>query len=137
MTSRTRVLRLALAAAVVFAAARGALHLATFALPISTDDAVPVIQARLLLRGEIVTTLINQPYNGTLDTYLMAPLVAALPDHAAFRLYQLLAAAALVVLAALLAARACGPSAAWAAALAAAFGTPYMGMMAAIGPVPN
>src|SRR5687767_14091737 len=77
--TRSPVLRIALAAVLAFVAARGALHLATYSLPLSNDDAVPVIQARLLLQGELVTTLINQPYNGTLDTWLLAPLVALLP----------------------------------------------------------
>jgi hypothetical protein len=131
--TRSPVLRIALAAVLTFVAARGALHLATYSLPLSNDDAVPVIQARLLLQGELVTTLINQPYNGTLDTWLLAPLVALLPAHTAFRIYELLAAAALVALAAWLAHRTAGLAAAWAAALATAFGTPYMGMMTAIG----
>jgi hypothetical protein len=129
--------RLALGCLLVFAAARGALHLATFHLPLSTDDAVPMIQVRMLWHGQPVTTLINQPYNGTLDTYLLAPLTLVFTSHAAFRVYQLLAAAALISVIAVLARRAAGPAAGWAAALAAALGTPYMAMNTAIGPVPN
>ena len=47
--------------------ARGPLHRATFALPVSNDDAIPLLMARHLLRGELATTLWNQPYNGALD----------------------------------------------------------------------
>ena len=58
---------------------------------------------RHVLKGELATTLWNQPYNGALDAYLLAPLLAVLPHHEAYRLYQLLCAALLVVLAGLLA----------------------------------
>lgn len=137
MASWKQNAQLAGACLLVFAAARGALHVATFHLPLSTDDAVPMIQARMLRDGQPVTTLINQPYNGTLDTYLIAPLTFLFSSHAAFRVYQLLAAAALVLCIAVLARRAAGERAAWVAALAAALGTPYMAMNTAIGPVPN
>jgi hypothetical protein len=129
--------RLALACAFVFAAAHAPLHWATFSLPLSTDDAVPLIQVHMLRHGQPVTTLINQPYNGTLDTYLMAPLTLLFSAHAAFRLYQLLAAGALIACVAALARRAAGREAAWTAALLAAVGSPYMAMNTAIGPVPN
>src|SRR5262245_46048706 len=129
--------RRALVLALTFVAARGALHLATFALPLSNDDAIPMIQAGLLLRGEATTTLINQPYNGTLDSWLMAPLLWMGGSHLVFRLYALVCAAALVLVCAGLAGKAGGPAASWAAGLMAAFGTPYMGLMAAVGPVPN
>lgn len=135
--ARATTARLALACLLLFAAARGALHVATFHLPLSTDDAVPMIQVRMLWHGQPVTTLINQPYNGTLDTYLIAPLTLLFASHAAFRVYQLLAAMALIGVVAVLARRAGGAAAAWAAALAAALGTPYMAMNTAIGPVPN
>src|SRR5205823_1021640 len=65
MSGRREALRLLLVSAVFFAGARMAIHVATFALPLSNDDAIPMIQAALLLRGEATTTLINQPYNGT------------------------------------------------------------------------
>ncbi len=134
---RWSTLRVVLAAIAVFALARGGLHLATFHLPLSTDDAVPMVQARLLWRGEAFTTLINQPYNGTLDTWLLLPLTLFVRDHEAFRLYQFLGAVALALLAARLAHRAAGREAAVATALAVALGTPYMGLMTTTGPVPN
>jgi hypothetical protein len=130
-------LRLALACVVVFVATHAGLLRATFGLPLSTDDAVPMIQVHMLRHGQPVTTLINQPYNGALDTYLIAPLTFFFSAHNAFRLYQLLAAAALVAGIAALARRAASREAAWAAALLASVGSPYMAMNTAIGPVPN
>ena len=68
--------RLALPVACLLALAglvRGPLHRATFGLPVSNDDAIPLLMARHLLRGELATTLWNQPYNGALDAYLLAP----------------------------------------------------------------
>jgi hypothetical protein len=119
------------------AATRGPLHVATFGLPVSNDDAILLLMARHLLKGEVATVLWNQPYNGALDAYLLAPLVAALPHHAAYRLYQLACAVLLVLLAGLLA-RAVGTKAAgWIAALLAACGAPYMALMTATGPPPN
>ncbi len=117
--------------------ARGALHWATFQLPVSNDDAILLLMGQAVLRGELATTLWNQPYNGALDAYLLAPLVAFLPHHAAYRLYQLLAAALLVLLVARLARRLGGPTAGWAGAFLAAWGTPYMALMTATGPPPN
>ncbi|HXY38571.1 MAG TPA: hypothetical protein VEQ10_02825, partial [Vicinamibacteria bacterium] len=137
---RARGLRLvlpALALLAVYAAARGALHAVTFALPVSNDDAILLLMGRHLLKRELATILWNQPYNGALDAYLLAPFLATLPHHEAYRLYQLVCALLLVLLAGLLARRASGPAAGWAAALLAAFGTPYMGLMAATGPPPN
>ncbi len=121
----------------LFALARGPLHRATFALPVSNDDAIPLLIARHLLAGEAATILWNQPYNGTLDAFLLAPLLAALPHHAAFRLYELLCALAMVGLCHALARRAGGEAAGWAAAALAAIGTPYAALMAATGPTPN
>jgi hypothetical protein len=123
-----------LAAAVL---ARGALHWTTFQLPVSNDDAILLLMGQAVLRGELATTLWNQPYNGALDAYLLAPLLALLPHHAAYRLYQLLCAALLVLLVALLARRLGGPLAGWAGALVAAWGTPYVALMTATGPPPN
>ena len=117
--------------------ARGALHFATVQLPVSNDDAILLLMGQALLRGELATTLWNQPYNGALDAYLLAPLLAALPHHAAYRLYQALCAALLVWLVFRLAQRLGGEHAGWAAALAAAFGAPYMALMTATGPPPN
>ena len=122
------------AAAVVF---RGPLHAATFALPVSNDDAILLLMGRRVLAGELSTTLWNQPYNGALDAYLLAPLLAVLPHHAAYRLYQAACAALLVLLTGLLGRRLGGPAAGFAAALLAACGTPYMALMAATGPPPN
>ena len=92
---------------------------------------------RHVLKGELATTLWNQPYNGALDAYLLAPLLALLPHHAAYRLYQLACAALLVLLAGRLAHRVGGRAAGWAAAFLAACGTPYMALMTATGPPPN
>ena len=128
-----RVLFLVAAALV----ARGVLHWVTFSHPVSNDDAILLLMGRALLHGELATTLWNQPYNGALDTYLLAPLLAVLPHHAAYRLYQVVGAVLLVWLAALLARRLAGPEAAFAGALVAAWGTPYMALMTATGPPPN
>lgn len=117
--------------------ARGALHWATFSLPVSNDDAILLLMGRAVLHGELATTLWNQPYNGALDAYLLAPLLAVLPHHAAYRLYQVVCAVLLVWLVALLARRLAGPQAAFAGALVAAWGTPYMALMTATGPPPN
>ena len=121
----------------MFALARGPLHRATFALPVSNDDAILLLMGRHVLKGELATTLWNQPYNGALDAYLLAPLLALLPHHDAYRLYQLLCAALLVVLVGLLARRLGGPAAGVAGALLEAWGTPYMALMTATGPPPN
>jgi hypothetical protein len=117
--------------------ARGALHWATFSLPVSNDDAILLLMGRAALHGELATTLWNQPYNGALDAYLLSPLLAVLPHHAAYRLYQVVCAVLLVWLVALLARRLAGPQAAFAGALVAAWGTPYMALMTATGPPPN
>ena len=119
------------------ALARGALHWTTFALPVSNDDAILLLMGQAVLRGELATTLWNQPYNGALDAYLLAPLLAPLPHHAAYRFYQLLLAALLVLLVSRLARRLGGPAAGWAGAFLAAWGTPYMALMTATGPPPN
>src|SRR5512136_2054782 len=116
---------------------RAPLHWVTRSLPVSNDDAIPLLMARQILHGEISTTLWNQPYNGALDAYLLAPLLAVLSHRLAFRVYEILGAALLVVLVALLARRLGGPAAGWAGALLAAWGTPYMALMAATGPPPN
>jgi hypothetical protein len=123
-----------LAAAVL---ARGALHWTTFQLPVSNDDAILLLMGQAVLRGELATTLWNQPYNGALDAYLLAPLIALLPHHAAYRLYQLVCAALLVLLVSRLGRRLGGPAAGWAGAILAAWGTPYMALMTATGPPPN
>jgi hypothetical protein len=132
---RSAAVLLAIAAAAI--AARGPLHRATFALPVSNDDAILLLMGRHVLRGEIATTLWNQPYNGALDAYLLAPLLAVLPHHSAYRLYQLACAVLLALLAFVLGRALGGRGAGVAAALLAACGTPYMALMAAIGPPPN
>ncbi len=121
----------------VFALVRGPLHAVTFSLPVSNDDAILLLMARHILRGELATILWNQPYNGALDAYLLAPGLALGPHHLVFRFYELLCAALLVLLAGLLARRVAGVAAGWAAAALAAWGTPYMGLMTATGPPPN
>jgi hypothetical protein len=126
-----------LAVAAAAAVARGPLARATFALPVSNDDAILLLMGRHLLKGEFATILWNQPYNGALDAYLLAPLLAVLPHHLAYRLYGMVGAALLVLLVGLLARRLGGPAAGWAGALLAAWGTPYMALMAATGPPPN
>jgi hypothetical protein len=123
--------------ALLFLAARLPLHLATWALPVSNDDAIPLLMARHVLRGELSTILWNQPYNGTLDTYLLAPGLAVAEHHTVFRLYEAVCGLLLVVAAAAAADRMHGRMAAWAAAALAAVGTPYMALMAATGPTPN
>jgi hypothetical protein len=127
----------ALALVLVYAVARGPLHRTTFDLPVSNDDAILLLMGRHVLRGELATILWNQPYNGALDAYLLAPGLALLPHHLAFRLYELLCAFLLVVLAGLLARRVGGDRAGAAAAFLAAWGTPYMALMTATGPPPN
>ncbi|HVQ27292.1 MAG TPA: hypothetical protein VMV01_19030, partial [Planctomycetota bacterium] len=134
MSPGVRRVLIVVAAALV---ARGALHWATFSLPVSNDDAILLLMARAVLHGELATTLWNQPYNGALDAYLLAPLLAVLPHNAAYRLYQVVCAVLLVWLVALLARRLAGPQAAFAGALVAAWGTPYMALMTATGPPPN
>jgi hypothetical protein len=134
VSSGVRRVLIVVAAALV---ARGALHWATFSLPVSNDDAILLLMGRAVRHGELATTLWNQPYNGALDAYLLAPLLAVLPHHAAYRLYQVVCAVLLVWLVALLARRLAGPQAAFAGALVAAWGTPYMALMTATGPPPN
>jgi hypothetical protein len=127
------VLALVLVAAVV----RGPLHAVTFALPVSNDDAILLLMARHILDGELATTLWNQPYNGALDAYLLAPIVALFGHHGGFRLYEAACAVLLALCSGLLAGRVAGPPAGWSAALLAACGTPYMAVMTATGPPPN
>jgi hypothetical protein len=136
MTARGRLLAGA-GVALLFLAARGPLHLAAWARPVSNDDAIPLLMARQLLRGELATTLWNQPYNGALDAYLLAPALAVADAHTAFRLYELLCGLALVALMGVLAGRVAGERAGWLAAGLAGVGTPYMALMTASGPPPN
>ncbi len=103
----------------------------------SNDDAILLLMGRHVLKGELATTLWNQPYNGALDAYLLAPLLAVLPHHGAYRLYQLLCAALLALLSFGLGRALGGRAAGVAAALLAACGTPYMALMTATGPPPN
>ena len=129
----------AIAAAIVLllAAARLPLHLVTWALPVSNDDAIPLLMAEHVLRGEFSTILWSQPYNGTLDTYLLAPPLLVASPHTVFRVYEILCGVLLVVAAGAIAARTFGAAAGAAAAALAAVGTPYMALMAATGPTPN
>jgi hypothetical protein len=123
--------------ALLAAAARAPLLAATHALPVSNDDAIPLLMARHFLRGELATILWNQPYNGALDAYLMAPLLLVASSHAAFRLYEAICGLLLVAAAGLVARQVEGDAAGFGAALLAAIGTPYMALMAATGPPPN
>ena len=118
-------------------AARLPLHRATHGLPVSNDDAVPLMMAGRVLHGELATILWNQPYNGALDAYLLAPGLSVASPHAVFRAYEGLCGIALVAMVALLACAAAGERAGWIAAVLAATGTPYMALMAALGPTPN
>jgi hypothetical protein len=93
--------------------------------------------ARHILQGELSTILWNQPYNGTLDTYLLAPGLLLASPHAVFRVYEIVCAVLLVALVGRLARRVAGETAGWAGAALAAMGTPYMVLMAATGPTPN
>ncbi len=132
-----RGLAVVLLSALAFLVARFSLHRATFALPVSNDDAVLLLMARHILGGELATILWNQPYNGALDAYLLAPLLVPFSHHLAFRMYELVCAILLVVLVWGLARRVGGPAAGIAGALLAAWGTPYMALMTATGPPPN
>jgi hypothetical protein len=126
-----------LALAAIALAVRGPLHAVTFPLPVSNDDAILLLMARHVLKGEFATTLWNQPYNGALDAYLLAPIIALFGHHGGFRLYEASCAVLLALCAGLLARRVAGPTAGWCAALLAAWGTPYMALMTATGPPPN
>jgi hypothetical protein len=110
---------------------------ATHHLPVSNDDAIPLLMARHVLRGELATILWNQPYNGALDAYLLAPGLVVASPHAVFRAYEALCALFLVGAVGLFARELGGSGAGFAAAALAALGTPYMGLMAATGPPPN
>jgi hypothetical protein len=123
--------------AAALAAVRGPLHAATYALPVSNDDAIPLLMARHILRGELATVLWNQPYNGVLDSYLLAPALVVASAHAVFRAYEAVCGLLLVAAAALLARAAFGGRAAVMAAIVAGVGSPYMALMAATGPTPN
>jgi hypothetical protein len=128
---------LALVAIALALATRLPLLVATHDLPVSNDDAIPLLMARGILRGELSTTLWNQPYNGALDAYLLAPALLVGSPHVAFRAYEALCALLFVAAAAAVARALGGSLAAVGAALLAAVGTPYMALMAATGPPPN
>ena len=98
----------AVSVVLMLALARIPLHRATAALPVSNDDAIPLMMADRALHGELSTILWNQPYNGTLDVYLLAPALVPLSPHAAFRAYEALCGLALIALAGLLARAAAG-----------------------------
>jgi hypothetical protein len=134
--SRGRALALA-AVAMLAVVSRGPLHRLTYAQPVSNDDAIPLLMARHVLAGELSTILWNQPYNGTLDTYLLAPALAVAPAHGAFRAYEIACAVLLIALVGRLAFRLAGTRAGFLAAGLAAVGTPYLALMAATGPTPN
>ena len=136
MTSRGRVI-FGSSVAALLVLVRGPLHLVTHALPVSNDDAIPLLIARHILKGELATILWNQPYNGTLDAYLLAPGLLVASSHAVFRAYEAACGLLLVGLVGWLAGRLGGEAAGWSAALLAAVGTPYMALMAATGPTPN
>ena len=134
--TRSRAL-LVLGVALAALLARGPLHLATYGQPVSNDDAIPLLMARHVLQGELTTILWNQPYNGTLDTYLLAPGLLLGPAHGVFRAYEGLCAVLLILVAGRLAWRVGGEAAGWSSALLAAVGGPYLALMAATGPTPN
>lgn len=119
----------------LFLLARLPLHLTTFPLPLTNDDAIPLLMARYMARGELATTPWNEPYNGTLDAVLLAPATLTGSSHHLFRVYQALCGALLVAGVAWLARRAGGDP--LAPALLAAVAPPYVALMAALGPVPN
>jgi hypothetical protein len=123
--------------ALAFLLVRGPLHKVTFSLPVSNDDAILLLMARHILKGELATILWNQPYNGALDAYLLAPFLGLFGHHLGFRLYELVCAALLVLLVFRLARHLGGTRAGLAGAFVAACGTPYMGLMTATGPPPN
>ena len=136
MTTRRRVIS-GLGVAVLLLLVRGPLHLVTHALPVSNDDAIPLLIARHISRGELATILWNQPYNGTLDAYLLAPGLLLGSAHTVFRAYEAACGVLLVAVVGWLARGVAGEAAGWSAAFLAAVGTPYMALMAATGPTPN
>ena len=93
--------------------------------------------ARHVLKGELATTLWNQPYNGALDAYLLAPGLALAPHHFVYPDVRapVRPAARSAVRPAGAAAR--GPARGVGGGALAAVGTPYMGLMTATGPPPN
>ncbi len=103
-------------------AARLPLHHATFGLPVSNDDAIPLMMAERVLHGELSTILWNQPYNGTLDVYLLAPGLLVASPHTVFRAYEAACGLALVAIVGLLAGAVAGERAGWIAAVLAAAG---------------
>jgi hypothetical protein len=125
------------ALALALVAVRGPLHAVTFGLPVSNDDAIPLLMARHILRGELATVLWNQPYNGVLDAYLLAPGLIAASPHTVFRAYEAVCGLLLVAAVGMLAGAVAGRGAAILGALLAAVGSPYMALMAATGPTPN
>ncbi|HEV8254747.1 MAG TPA: hypothetical protein VGQ78_08330 [Vicinamibacteria bacterium] len=137
MTAVPRRLALGIATVALFAAARGPLLRATLALPLTNDDALALLMARHLLGGELATTFWNAPYNGALDSYLLAPGLLVLAPHALFRLYQLACAALVVALSGLLARELAGETAGWIAAALAAVGSPYMALAGATASTPT
>src|SRR2546426_9388647 len=136
MTSRRRVI-FGLSVAGLLLLVRGPLHLVTHALPVSNDDAIPLLIARHILKGELATILWNQPYNGTLDAYLLAPGLLVASAHAVFRAYEAACGLLLVAVVGLLARRVAGEAAGWSAAFLAAVGTPYMALLAGTRPTPQ
>ena len=125
-----------LALVAAFAAARGPLHRATLALPVSNDDAILLLMGRHVLEGELATTLWNQPYNGPSTPTCWHPSSPCCPHQAAYRLYQLLGAALSSC------SSSCWP-AGWAARSRGGWGrfsrrgTPYMALMTATGRRPT
>ncbi|HEY3120504.1 MAG TPA: hypothetical protein VGL15_07765, partial [Vicinamibacteria bacterium] len=132
-----RRLLLGIATLALFAAARGPLLRATLRLPLTNDDALTLLMSRHLLRGELVTTFWNAPYNGALDSYLLAPGLLLLEPHALFRAYQLACAGLVVALAGWLARELAGEGAGWIAAALAAVGSPYMALAGATASTPT
>lgn len=137
MTLPARRLLAAAGVVALLVMARGPLHRVTHGLPVSNDDAIPLLMARHILKGELATILWSQPYNGALDAYLLAPGLLVADTHTVFRSYEILCGLALIALAGAFAWLAGGERAGWAAAALAAVGTPYMALMAATGPTPN
>jgi len=116
---------------------RGPLHFLSFSLPLSNDDAIPLLMARHVLRGEFTTTWWAQPYNGTLDSYLLAGGLLFGPPKIVFRCYQTVCGLLVVLVVFVLAARLRGETAGWAAAFLASVASPYVALTGCLGRIPH
>ncbi len=136
MSTSSRWLWLA-AVAGLLVVTRTPLFWVTHSLPLSNDDALCVLTAQQVLEGEESSTPWNQDYNGTLDSYLLAPWLWVFPPLVLFGAYLAVGGLVVVWVIGCRGGRLAGATAGWWAALLAACGTPYMALMGATGPIPN